>query len=120
MNAAPTNAWRETPLQAADDRRRSRRHPMPGVFVTLGGPLSSRPMWAGNAVDICEDGLALAMTSEVEVGSDVLVSFELGGTSFERLPAVVLRQDPEYGVGALRFRTWPPRARKALVDHLRH
>jgi hypothetical protein len=102
----------------AGDRRRSRRRLVPDVFVMLGAPTSQKPSWAGNAVDINGDGLGLALPPEVEVGSEVLLSFRLGDTAYERLPATVLRQDREFGVGAVRFGGWPLEARQALLSFL--
>lgn len=91
---------------------------VPDVFVMLAAPSAPTPTWAGNAVDINGDGLGLALPPEVEVGIEVLLSFHLGASSFERLPAVVLRQDREFGVGAVRFGAWPLDVRLSLLSYL--
>lgn len=79
---------------------------------------AERFTWAGNAVDINGDGLAMALPPEVEEGTRVLLTFTLDGTEFARLPGVVVRQDREFGVAALRFGEWPETARLALLDAL--
>ena len=115
----PTSSpGRREPFDASSERRRARRQPLPGVLVTLERPRSRGPSWAGDAVDICADGLALAMTPDIAVPCEVLVSFELAGTWYQRLPAVVLRQDPAACVGAVRFLGWPPAARQSLQAYL--
>lgn len=120
MDVLRSTTPRPPAFHSRADRRRSRRRAVPGIFVTLAGTKSLRPAFAGNAVDISDGGISLAMTPEVAVGSEVLVSFELGGTSYDRLPAVVLRQDREIGVGALVFRAWPESAQRSLRSFLRH
>ena len=101
------------------NRRRSRRRPLPGVLVALEAPADSEELcWAGNAIDVNGDGLGLALPPEVAVGSEVLLTFHLDGVSYARVPAVVLRHDEGYGVGAVRFAEWPDRVRLALVTYL--
>lgn len=102
-----------------ENRRRSRRRPLPRVFVAVEDSDQAETFtWAGNAVDINGDGLAMALPPEVEEGTDVLLTFTLDGKEFARLPAVVVRQDREYGVGALRFGEWPEEPRLALLAFL--
>jgi hypothetical protein len=120
MDPRHAKSHRPQDLDLLTERRRSRRVPVPELLVTLGGSWSETPTWAGRAVDISEGGLALAMTPEVEVGRELLVSFELAGTSYERLPAVVLRHDLGFGVGALGFHGWPREARESLASCLEH
>jgi hypothetical protein len=89
------------------------------VFVAVEASATSEGFsWAGNAVDINGDGLAMALPPEVEEGTDVLLTFTLDGTEFARLPAAVVRQDREFGGGALEFGEWPEEARLALLGFL--
>lgn len=100
-------------------RRRSRRRPAPRVFIALeDSEFAEEFAWAGNAVDINGDGVAMAMPPEVEEGSEVLLTFTLEGADFGRLPATVVRQHRDFGVGALEFGEWPERERLALLSYL--
>lgn len=117
MAAAQDSTAPETP--GDENRRRSRRRPLPRVFVAVEDSEESEGFtWAGNAVDINGDGLAMALPPEATEGATVRLTFTLGDTEFARLPAVVVRQDREFGVGALRFGDWPEEARLALLSYL--
>jgi hypothetical protein len=60
--------------------------------------------WAGSAIDISPEGLALSLPDDIPVGSQVLVTFRLDDeTAFARVPSVVVRKQPGYALGAVRF-----------------
>lgn len=99
------------------DRRRFPRKPVPEVVVAV--ELSDTPRaslspvsdsasglsWAGSAIDISPEGLALSLPDDIAVGSEVLVTFRLDDeTAFARVPSVVVRKQSGYGLGAVRFR----------------
>lgn len=113
------------------DRRRSPRKPVPEVVVavelsdTAGSSLSAVSdssfglSWAGSAIDISPEGLALSLPDDIPVGSQVLVTFRLDDeTAFARVPSVVVRKQAGYGLGAVRFQNLSTSDRHALRSFL--
>lgn len=87
---------------------------VPAVSDTQGGLA-----WAGSAIDISPEGLALALPDDIPVGSEVLLTFRLDDeTAFARVPSVVIRKQPGYGLGAVRFHGWSRTDRQALGAYL--
>ncbi len=98
------------------ERRRARRHPVPGLQITLEKPGVSG-LWVSDALDLSEGGLALALSADFPRGTEVLLSFELDETAtFLRLPALVVWQEAD--AGAVVFQDWPEAARRSLETHL--
>lgn len=106
-----------TPLR---DRRRSRRRPLAGAYVALEAPsLEPELCWASTVIDVNGDGMGLVLHSDARPGDEVLVSFRLDrDRAVMRAPAVVLRQEGGFGVGAVRFLPWTEDNRLALVSYL--
>lgn len=113
------------------DRRRSPRKPVPEVVVavelsdTTSSGLSAVSdssfglSWAGSAIDISPEGLALSLPDDIPVGSQVLVTFRLDDeTAFARVPSVVVRKQQGYGLGAVRFQDLSTSDRHALRSFL--
>ena len=113
------------------DRRRSPRKPVPEVVVAVElsditssrlSPVSDSSFglsWAGSAIDISPEGLALSLPDDIPVGSQVLVTFRLDDeTAFARVPSVVVRKQPGYGLGAVRFQDLSTSDRHALRSFL--
>ncbi|HSL82987.1 MAG TPA: PilZ domain-containing protein [Thermoanaerobaculia bacterium] len=113
------------------ERRHCPRKPVPDVVVAVemsdtdgtaspavsdtGGGLA----WAGSAIDISPEGLALTLPEDIPVGSEVLLTFRLDDeTAFARVPSVVIRKQPGFGLGAVRFRGWSRSDRHALGAYL--
>jgi len=109
------------------DRRRFPRKPVPEVVVAVELSDTRRPAlspvsdsasglsWAGSAIDISPEGLALSLPDDIAVGSEVLVTFRLDDeTAFARVPSVVVRKQPGYGLGAVQFRDLTRSDRHAL------
>ncbi len=103
-----------------DDRRAYPRRPVPEVFVAIETEDNpGRPEWAGSAVDISADGLALMMPDDVPVGSELYLTFRLeDGTSFVRVPSTLVRKDRGYCMGAVRFHDWADGERLLLLAYL--
>lgn len=104
---------------AAWDRRRNPRVPVPYVIVaversvpngdapTETGDGETAPAWACSAIDICRDGLALALPASVAPGDELLLTFKLDEeTCFSRIPGLVVRTQLGFGLGAVRFHGW--------------
>lgn len=113
------------------DRRRFPRRPVPHVVVAVEvsgtqDPTPSAlsdtpagPAWAGSAIDISPEGLALSLPEELPIGSEVLLTFRLDDERvFARVPSVVVRKQTGYGLGAVRFRDWSSADRHALRGFL--
>ncbi len=113
------------------ERRHCPRKPVPEVVVAVeisdtdgatvsevsdtGGGLA----WAGSAIDISPEGLALTLPEDIPVGSEVLLTFRLDDeTAFARVPSVVIRKQPGFGLGAVRFHGWSRGDRQALGAYL--
>ncbi len=109
------------------ERRRFPRVPVPDVVVglelpadadTTGGFLPTDPSgftWVGSAIDISMDGLSLALPDNVPLGSEVLLTFKPDPeTAFVRVPAIVVRRKPGFGLGAVLFLGWTPTDLQAL------
>lgn len=113
---------RPTPRQNGDfprERRHWPRKPVPEVVVAveLSDTFDTRPSalsdtpgglaWAGSAIDISREGLALTLPDDIPVGSEVLLTFRLDDdTAFARVPSVVVRKQTGLGVGAVQFHDW--------------
>lgn len=85
------------------ERRRWRRHPTPGILITLEASGTPAEPWISTALDINQESLGLTLPPPLESGQEVLVTFSLDDAlAFRRLPSVVQR----CGVlaGAVRFR----------------
>lgn len=115
-----------------EERRRSPRKPVPEVVVAVELSDASRAdlselsdttlglAWAGSAIDISPEGLALSLPDDIPVGSQVLLTFRLNEeTAFARVPSVVVRKQVGYGLGAVRFEDWASSDRNALRGYLR-
>ena len=107
-------------LLPARDHRRSRRRALPGTFVAIEAPdISGNYCWGARAIDINGDGMRLVLPPELPRGATLLLSMCLdSATEFDRVPAVVVRQDSEGGNGAVEFRMWPDAARLKLLNFL--
>lgn len=117
----------------SSERRRFARKPVPEVFVAVelsDTPAADRPpavsdtaggvAWAGSAIDISPEGLALTLPDDLPVGTEVLLTFWLDdGTVFSRVPSVVVRKEQGLGLGAVRFEGWGHRDLDALQAYLR-
>jgi hypothetical protein len=103
------------------ERRRFPRVPVPNVVVGLepsgaagvtAGTVPDDPAgftWVGSAMDISLDGLSLALPDDIPLGSEVLLTFKLDSdTAFVRVPAIVVRRKPGFGLGAVLFLGWDP------------
>lgn len=116
------NASRAEPRRNGDsaiDRRHWPRKPVPEVVVAveLSDTSEARPSalsdtpgglaWAGSAIDISLEGLALTLPDDIPVGSEVLLTFRLDDdTAFARVPSVVVRKQTGLGLGAVQFHDW--------------
>lgn len=102
------------------ERRRSKRRPVPGVFVAIEAPeVAGEAAWAGSAIDINGDGLALSLPPEVDPGNEVRLTFRLGEEgALSSVPAVVLRKNDGHSIGAVKFLPWPEPERLALLSFL--
>lgn len=108
-----------SPVEESVERRRSRRRVTPGLLVAIEAPRRSPDScWVGTGLDINGDGLGIALPPDVEVGDEVMLSFQLAGSDLRRVPGVVLRRDDAYGVGAIRFHPWPETERLSLLGFL--
>lgn len=116
---------------SSTERRGCHRRPVPEVVVavelsdTNGGNLSAVSdthgglAWAGSAIDISPEGLALTLPDDIPVGSEVLLTFRLDEeTAFARVPSVVIRKQHGFGLGAVRFQGWSRSDRQALGAYL--
>lgn len=75
--------------------------------------------WAGSAIDISPEGLALSLPEDIPLGSEVLLTFRLDDeTAFARVPSVVVRKQAGYGLGVVRFGDWRSSDRHALRAYL--
>lgn len=116
---------------SAADRRHSPRKPVPEVMVAV--ELSDTPAsppsavsdapgglaWAGSAIDISREGLALSLPDDIPVGSEVLLTFRLDDeTAFARVPSVVVRKQTGFGVGAVQFHGWNRSDQRSLGSFL--
>lgn len=117
-----TSMTRPEPLgvqESTFERRRSRRRLTPGLLVAIEAPQRAPDScWVGTGLDINGDGLGIALPPDVEVGDEVMLTFQVGGADLRRVPGVVLRQDAAYGVGAIGFRAWPESERLTLLGYL--
>jgi hypothetical protein len=113
------------------DRRRFPRRPVPDVVVavelsdtgrTTLSEMSDTTLglaWAGSAIDISPEGLALSLPDDIPLGSEVLLTFRLDDeTAFARVPSVVVRKQAGYGLGVVRFGDWRSSDRHALRAYL--
>ncbi|MFP3939585.1 MAG: PilZ domain-containing protein [Thermoanaerobaculia bacterium] len=111
----------------AADRRRFARRPVPELVVAVElsdeqrrrlSEVSDTPRglaWAGSAIDVSPEGLALTLPEDIPVGSEVFLTFRLSDeTAFARVPAVVVRKQQGFGLGAVRFYGWSSAERRAL------
>ncbi len=128
------NASRIEPRRNGDsaaDRRHAPRMPVPEVVVAVelsdtpgsGAPaVSDTPgglAWAGSAIDISREGLALTLPDDIPVGSEVLLTFRLNDeTAFARVPSVVVRKQPGFGLGAVQFHDWKRTDQQSLGSYL--
>lgn len=97
--------------------RRTRRHPIGDVYVTVEAPTLSEEGWIVPGVDINADGMGLELPPEIPEGTFVLLSCHLGAElSFARLPAQVVHSKKN-GAG-VRFAAWHERERLMLLDYL--
>ena len=116
---------------SSSDRRHCPRKPVPEVVVavelsdTEGAPwptvsdTAGGLAWAGSAIDISPEGLGLTLPDDIPVGSEVLLTFRLDDeTAFARVPSVVIRKQPGFGLGAVRFRGLSRSDRLALGAYL--
>lgn len=88
------------------ERRDSRRQPVSQIEVEIRLERdSSTPDWGGSAIDLNSTGMALVLPPELEMGTLVYLTFDLGSSSFDRLPGTIVRQD-RVGVGAVQFQDW--------------
>ena len=100
------------------ERRMSRRSNIAKIYVTIRrSPDSVEPDWAGTAVDLNGNGMALVLPPEMPTGTQVSLSFKLDDVKFSRVPAVVVRQD-HVGVGAVRFLEWSDADQLELLTYL--
>ena len=92
------------PSSGGVERRSAPRSPIARVQVEMRtDPGSEKPLWAGSAVDVSETGTALVLPIEVDPGSEIYLSFQLGdGPRIDDAPARIVRKD-NIGVGAVRF-----------------
>lgn len=111
---------RRSPNTPPSERRRSKRLPVPGVFVAIEAPeVAGEAAWAGSAIDINGDGLALSLPPEVDPGNEVRLTFRLSdGAALASVPAVVLRKNDGHSIGAVKFLPWPEPERLALLSFL--
>jgi|GEM_PF-1217192 len=113
------------------ERRRFPRVPVPDVVVglELSDALASAShgvpgdptgfAWVGSAMDISLDGLSLALPDDIPLGSEVLLTFKLDpDTAFVRVPAIVVRRKPGFGLGAVLFLGWETADWQALQAFL--
>lgn len=109
------------------ERRRFTRRPVPELVVAVElsdeqrdslSALSDTPgglAWAGSAIDVSPEGLSLTLPEDIPVGSEVYLTFRLSDdTAFARVPAVVVRKQQGFGLGAVRFYGWSTAERRAL------
>jgi hypothetical protein len=114
------------------DRRRFPRKPVPEVVVAVELSDTEPPTlsaasdtgaglaWAGSAIDISPEGLALSLPEDIPLGSEVLLTFRLDDeTAFARVPSVVVRKQPGFGLGVVRFGDWRSSDRRALSAYLK-
>lgn len=101
-------------------KRRSQRLPIPFVRVEI--ELAEEPIqvgWAGSAIDINCDGMALMLPSDLGPGRPLMLSFSThDDTSFKRVPARVVRYDAATGSGAVEFSDWNTDDTLALLNFL--
>lgn len=113
------------------ERRRFPRVPVPDVVVGLelpedadatGGIVPEDPSgftWVGSAIDISLDGLSLALPDDIPLGSEVLLTFKLDAdTAFVRVPSIVVRRKPGFGLGAVLFLGWTTDDLQALQTYI--
>lgn len=116
---------------SSNERRHCPRKPVPDVMVAVevsdtdGAGMSAVSdtqgglAWAGSAIDISPEGLALTLPDDIPVGSEVLLTFRLDDeTAFARVPSVVIRKQAGFGLGAVRFHGWSRSERQALGAYL--
>lgn len=132
MHAPTSSLPADTPeILYSVERRRYPRVPVPNVVVGLelpedadatGGVVPEDPAgftWVGSAIDISMDGLSLALPDDIPLGSEVLLTFKLGSdTAFVRVPSIVVRRKPGFGLGAVLFLDWTPTDREALQAYI--
>lgn len=122
-----THGSRQT-VEVNEERRSSPRIPVPRLFVmgevsdtaaSVSEPPSDTRRWTAAGVDLSGAGLALTLPDTIQVGEEVLLTFELDGrASFARVPARVVRQDRGFGTGAVAFHDWNDSQRTALLAFL--
>jgi len=113
------------------ERRRFPRVPVPNVVVGLelpedadatGGVVPEDPAgftWVGSAIDISMDGLSLALPDDIPLGSEVLLTFKLDAdTTLVRVPSIVVRRKPGFGLGAVLFLGWSTTDLQALQAYI--
>jgi PilZ domain len=99
-------------------RRQARRIPVGGLLVAIDAPEVSPQPWVVEAIDVNSRGMGLMLPAELAPGTQVGLTFKLGG-GFEasRLPATVLHSRSD-GVGAVSFEPWPDAERRELLEYL--
>lgn len=132
MHQRPSRARADLTEELATlDRRRDSRVPVPDVLVAVEaseparraptdrGDAEPAPSWACSAIDICRDGMALALPGAVAPGDELFLTFRLDEqTSFSRVPGIVVRTQLGFGLGAVRFQSWTDSERRSLERYL--
>ena len=91
-------------------------------FVKVEIELAAEPIpvgWAGSAIDINCDGMALMLPDGVQRGCPLMLSFQADGdTSFRRVPARVVHHEAAFGWGAVEFADWSTEDTLSLLSFL--
>lgn len=104
------------PTSDAPDHGRSRRLAIHGVLVAIDAPALAQEPWVVDAIDISSGGLGLVLPGELAEGTEVELSFKLGGVELSRVPAEVGHQ---FGTsGGVVFGDWDDEDRLALLEYL--
>lgn len=105
--------------QSAEDHdpRRTLRLAIPETLVAIDAPSVSPEPWVVSAIDINSGGLGLILPEELEEGTPVELSFQLGGDKFARVPALV-RHRFSFGSGGVAFAPWPVEDRQRFLEYL--
>lgn len=127
MDQSTGNGAKPRMRAVSPDRRRFARRPVPELVVAVElsdeqrerlSEVSDTPgglTWAGSAIDVSPEGLALTLPEDIPVGSEVFLTFRLNDeAAFARVPAVVVRKQQGFGLGAVRFYGWRAAERRAL------
>ena len=91
-------------------------------FVKVEIELDQRPVqvgWAGYAIDINCDGMALMLPDGVSPGCPLMLSFRPNrDVAFRRVPARVVHYEASTGWGAVEFANWSTADTLALLSFL--